>query len=374
MDHRTVKSAPSADRHRVAGTVASRLIFPLLLALFYLVIIVGPLRAEEAPRTYSFQELVAIERRTVVNIRSEEVARNGGGPLKDYFRLGKHLSDKVKNGSLGTGFIIDSTGLVLTNYHVVTPPPRYQEARGIRVRLFDGREFPAKVIGRDKKTDVALLRIENGGRLFAVTLGDSEGIDIGEWVMAIGNAFGIEESVSVGVVSGTGRVLGAGPYDQFIQTDAVIHAGNTGGPLYNIRGEVIGMNTTVSVTGYGIGFAIPINVIKNMLSMLENDGQVTRGWLGVMIQTLTPDLARVFKLDDKRGALVSEVMPKSPAKDAGLQRGDVILTFDGKTVNKMRDLPTLVAETPVGKTVSIDLVREGQRMEMDVTVRAMALE
>lgn len=352
----------------------SILLLPLL-SLFCGPLFVGDLRAEDAPQSYSFKELVIKERPSIVNIRSEEIARNGGGPLKDYFRLGKHLSPESKNGSLGTGFIIDAAGLVLTNYHVIAPPPQYHEAKEIRVRLFDQREFSAKIIGRDKKTDVALLQIEGGGDSFSpVMLGDSKGIDIGEWVMAIGNAFGIEESISVGVVSGKGRVLGAGPYDQFIQTDAVIHAGNTGGPLYNIRGEVIGMNTTVSVTGYGIGFAIPINVIKNMLAMLENDGQVTRGWLGVMIQSLTRDLAKVFKLEDDQGALVSEVMPESPAKAAGIRRGDVILSFDGKDVKKMHDLPTLVAETPVGKTVSIDLVREGARMRMDVTLRAMALE
>ncbi len=344
----------------------------IIIAILYFP---GVLKASENElQSYSFRELVAKERRSIVNIRSLEIAREGGGPLKDYFRLGKHIKPEIKAGSLGTGFIISPSGLVLTNYHVIAPPPQYEEVKEIQIWLHDRRTHPAKIIGRDKKTDVALLQIEGDEPFSPVQLGDSQNINIGEWVMAIGNAFGLEESITVGVISGKGRVLGTGPYDQFIQTDAVIHAGNTGGPLYNIRGEVIGMNTTVSVTGYGIGFAIPINVVKNMLSMLENDGRVTRGWLGVMIQPLTPDLAKVFKLKNNQGALVSEVMRNSPAENAGLHRGDVILRFDGKAVKKMNDLPTLVAETPVGKDVAVEIVREGVPKTLDVTVEELVPE
>ncbi len=325
-------------------------------------------------QTYNFKTLVNQARQSIVSIRSEEVAKEGTSPLKDYFRLGKHLSSEVKEGSLGTGFIIHPSGLILTNYHVIAPPPRYNVAKGIRVQLSDQRVFSAEVIGKDEKVNVALLRIKGENPFPRVIFGDSEHLDIGEWVMAIGNPFGIEESITVGVVSGMGRSLGAGPYDHFIQTDAIIHAGNTGGPLYNIRGEVIGMNTTVGSSGHGIGFAIPINMVQQILPMLEKDGKVIRGWLGVMIQTITRDLARAFKMENDKGALVAEVMQGSPAREAGLLRGDVIVKFDGKEVVKMHDLPTLVAVTPVGKRVVIDLIREGEALQLDVEIRLLEEE
>lgn len=329
------------------------------------------LRAAGPSEAYTFKELIKMSRDSVVNIRSEEVAKNGTSPLKDYFRLGKHLKPEFKVGSLGTGFIVSSSGLVLTNYHVIAPPPRYLEVKEVRVRFSDHREMHARIIGRDKKTDIALLQIEGEETFTSVRLGDSSKIDIGAFVMAIGNAFGIEASITVGVVSAKGRVLGAGPYDHYIQTDAVIHSGNTGGPLYNIRGEVIGMNTTVSVTGYGIGFAIPINMIKNMVPMLQKDGRVTRGWLGVVIHSLTRELAKAFNLKNNKGALISEVMPDSPAEKAGLLRGDVIVQYEGREIHKMPDLPSFVASTPVGTTVSVDLIREGERLQLEVTVQLM---
>ncbi len=189
--------------------------------------------AAEPPRNYSFQEIAKKERAAIINIRSDAVAREGNSPLKDYFRLGKYLKPELKEGSLGTGFIIDPSGLILTNYHVLAPPPRYHIVDEITIHLADGRAFPANVVGADKKLDIAILQIKDDKPFPSVALGDSTILNIGEWVMAIGNAFGLEETITVGVVSGKGRVLGAGPYDQFIQTDAVIHAGNTGGPLYN---------------------------------------------------------------------------------------------------------------------------------------------
>ncbi len=350
------------------------IIFKHFIFFFFLIHTILPanmLRAEQAAEAYSFKDLVKRGRKSVVHIRSEEVAENGTSPLKDYFRLGKYLKPELKEGSLGTGFIVSSSGLVLTNDHVIAPPPLYAEVKKVRVRLSDHREVTARIIGRDKKTDIALLQIEGEESFPAVRLGDSSEIDIGEFVMAIGNAFGIEESISVGVVSGKGRILGSGPYDHFIQTDAVIHSGNTGGPLYNIRGEVIGMNTTVSVTGYGIGFAIPINMIKNIVPMLQKDGRVTRGWLGVVIQALTHDLAKAFNLKNNKGALISEVMPGSPAEKAGLHRGDVIVKYEGKEIQNMPDLPSFVGGTPVGTTVPIDLIREGEDLQLDVTVQMM---
>ncbi|MFQ5543217.1 MAG: S1C family serine protease [Nitrospiria bacterium] len=310
-------------------------------------------------------------RPSIVSIRSAEVARDGNSPLKDYFRLGRHIRPDIKEGSLGTGFIIHASGLILTNYHVIAPPPRYRVAEGMIVQLSDQREFAARVIGKDKKTNVALLKILGEGPFLPLDLGNSETLDVGEWVMAVGNPFGLEETMTVGVVSGTGRVLGAGPYDHFIQTDAVIHAGNTGGPLFNLRGEVIGMNTTVGPSDIGIGFAIPISMVKKILPMLEKDGKVTRGWLGVMIQTLTRDLSEAFHLEKNQGALVTEVMKESPAEKAGILRGDVIVEFDEKVIHRMHDLPAYVADIPVGKTVPIALVRDGEALALNVTIRLL---
>jgi serine protease Do len=339
--------------------------------LAVVLISVPPLQAEETSRSYTFSALAEIGNRSIVNIRSSEVAEEGGGPLKNFFRLGDYLKDEIKAGSLGTGFIIDPEGLILTNYHVVSPKPWNRIVGGLSVRLSDGRELPVRVIGTDEKLNVALLQIEGNRPFPSAILGDSERLEIGEWVMAVGNPFGIETSVTVGVVSGTGRVLGAGPYDHFIQTDAGIHAGNSGGPLLNLRGKVVGMNAAVRSSAQGIGFATPINMLKKILLPLEKEGKVTRGWLGVMIQSLTRDLARAFQLKDARGALVSQVMKESPAEQAGVLRGDVIMRFDGKEVGKMHDLPSLVAETPVGKMVPLDLVRRGTLLELRVKIRRL---
>ncbi len=335
--------------------------------LFFLLLAFSPLRAEEAPRNYTFSELVHKEKGAIVSIRSAKLLKEGGGPLKDFFSLpGDRLKPEIREGSLGTGFIIDASGLILTSYQVIAPANR--PAEEIIVRLSDRREFPARVIGKDAKIDVALLRIEGGGAFTSVILGDSDRLEIGEWVIAIGNAFGLEETVTVGVVSGVGRTLGTGPYDSYIQTDAAIHAGNSGGPLFNIRGEVIGVNAAISASTQGIGFAIPINMVRKILPALEKEGKVTRGWLGVLIQQLTTDLAKAFKLNDDQGALVSEVMKESPAEQGGIIRGDVIVEFDGKKVGLMHELPTLVAETPVGKTVPVHVIRDGAPLQLKVKI------
>ena len=338
----------------------------LLLFLFPLT----PLNAD-FEKNYSFEELVKKERLAIVNIRSKEVEKKGNSPLKEYFRLGKYLKPEVKEGSLGTGFIISSSGLVVTNYHLFTPPPTYDEVGEITIFLANQKSFSAHIIGKDKKIDLALLQIEGGSDFDTVNLGDSEKLEIGEWVMAMGNPFGLEELISVGIVSGIGRVLGSGPYDHFIQTDAVIHAGNTGGPLFNIRGEVVGINTTIATSGHGIGFAAPINIVKKVIPMLKTHGKITRGWLGIVIQGLTRDLVRAFHLQNDQGALVSEVMPGSPAEAGGLLRGDVILKFDGKAVRRMSDLPALVAETPIGKSVPLDLVREGEVLQLEIKIHQL---
>jgi len=265
---------------------------------------------------------------------------------------------------LGSGFVINADGYVITNYHVVAG------AAEIRVKLADGREVPGKVVGGDEKTDLALLKVEATG-LPVIPLGDSARLEVGEPVMAIGNPFGLEQTVTTGIVSATGRTIGAGPYDDFIQTDASINPGNSGGPLINARGEVIGVNTAIaSGTGgsVGIGFAIPTNLVKPVVTQLATSGHVVRGWLGISIQPLTPELAKSFGLSDTNGALISSIADGSPASRVGLRRGDVITRYDGRPVARWSDLPRAVAETPIGREVPIEVLRDGKRVSLTVKV------
>jgi serine protease Do len=264
----------------------------------------------------------------------------------------------------GSGFILNSNGYIVTNNHVV------EKAADIQVKLGDGRELPAKVVGRDAKTDLALLKIEATG-LPVIPLGDSTALQVGEPVMAIGNPFGLEQTVTTGIVSATGRVIGSGPYDNFIQTDASINPGNSGGPLINARGEVIGINTAIFSRGggsVGIGFAVPSSLAKTVITQLADRGKVERGWLGVAIQPLSQELAKSFKRADTTGALVSEVKEGSPAERAGMKTGDVIVELDGKKVAKATDLPGLVAEMPVGKNVPIVVVRDGREVRLNAQI------
>jgi serine protease Do len=271
-----------------------------------------------------------------------------------------------KERSLGSGFLISREGYILTNEHVV------DGADEIKVRLDDGRSFTAAVKGQDSKLDIALLKIDAGGELPAARLGDSEALEVGEWVMAIGNPFGLSETVTVGIVSAKGRVIGAGPYDNFIQTDASINPGNSGGPLFNSQGLVVGINSAIVSGGQGIGFAIPINAVKDILPQLKETGHVVRGWLGVTIQPMTPQLAESFGLKEAKGALVSEVIKDSPAARAGLRRGDIIVSLDGKEVDNIGDLPRLVAAIPVGEKIKIGLHRDGKSMEVTAKVGKLA--
>jgi serine protease Do len=263
--------------------------------------------------------------------------------------------------SLGSGFIITSDGFILTNDHVV------REAAEITVRLGDGRSFTAEVRGRDPKLDLSLLKIEAQG-LPVVRLGDSAELQVGEWVLAIGNPFGLEQTVTAGIVSAKGRVIGAGPYDDFIQTDASINPGNSGGPLFNTQGQVVGINTAIIAGGQGIGFATPINAVQTVLEQLKEKGHVTRGWLGVAVQPMTADLAESFGLPEVRGALVSQVIQDSPAEKAGLRRGDVILAFAGVEIDAINDLPRLVAAAPVGSSAQLTIFREGKTLQVQVTI------
>ena len=267
-----------------------------------------------------------------------------------------------KERSLGSGFIISQDGYILTNDHVV------DGADEIKVKLSDGREFTGEIRGLDPKLDLALIKIDAGEDLPVARLGDSEAIKVGEWVMAIGNPFGLEQTVTVGIVSAKGRVIGAGPYDDFIQTDASINPGYSGGPLFNMRGEVVGINTAIVAQGQGIGFAIPVNMAKQIIPQLRDEGRVTRGWLGVTVQALNKELADSFGLDSTHGALVNEVIEDSPADQAGLKRGDIIVEYDGTRVDELNDLPRLVAATPVGETVRVKVFRDGKERTIKVEI------
>jgi len=316
----------------------------------------------------SFSELAKKASPSVVNISTVKVIKGGErepqtpfgpqDPFRDYFdRFFKdQMPKEFKQQNLGTGFIIDKDGFILTNNHVV------EKADEIKVRLSDDKEYNAKIIGRDPKTDLALIKIEPDNSLTPLLLGDSDKLEVGEWVIAIGNPFGLGNTVTAGIVSAKYRQIGMGAYENFIQTDASINPGNSGGPLLNINGEVIGINTAIfSRTGgsVGIGFAIPVNMAKELLPQLKK-GKVVRGWLGVMIQTITPELKDKLDLKDEKGALVADVTSGGPAEKAGIKRGDVIVTFDGKEVKEMKDLPYIVGSTPVGKEVTVEVIRKGR--------------
>jgi serine protease Do len=316
-------------------------------------------------------EIAKALRPAVVNISAKRVqegvtlpgSRGGEDPFAPFFRqFGVEPRHTVR--SLGSGFIINSNGYIVTNNHVV------QDATDIKVKGDDGREFPAKVVGRDPRTDLALIKIDATG-LPVIPLGDSSQLQVGEQVMAIGNPFGLERTVTTGIVSAVGRVIGQGPYDDFIQTDASINPGNSGGPLLNSRGQAIGINAAIfsqSGGSVGIGFAIPINQAKSAVTQLAQAGKVTRGWLGVTIQPLTPDLARGFKVSGEGGALVADVQANSPAAKAGVQAGDVITVYDGHKLSRPGDLSRLVADTQVGRQVTLDIMRDGKPSSLSVKV------
>ena len=281
-----------------------------------------------------------------------------------------------RGGGTGSGFIIDPQGYLLTNHHVIDGADKIK----VRLQVEDKeKDYEAELIGSDKKTDIALLKIkrdENDTTPFPyIRMGNSDSLEIGEWVIAIGNPFGLSHTVTAGIVSAKGRDIGAGPYDEFIQTDASINPGNSGGPLLNMKGEVIGINTAIisGNTGgnVGIGFAIPINMAVKIVHDLKAHGKVTRGWLGVMIQNLTPDLAETFSLKTTQGALVSEVVPNGPAFKGGLQRGDVIVEFAHQPVENVSALPRLVATTPPGKTVDVVILREGKKQMIHIAIDVM---
>lgn len=326
----------------------------------------------------SLAGLVNQAKPSIVNISTTAVVRGSGGqgpfvgpnnPFKDFFNddffdkfFGNGPRREFKQRSLGSGFVIDKEGYILTNNHVV------EKASTIKVKLSDEKEYDARIIGRDPKTDIALIKIDVRQSLPVATLGDSEALQVGDWVVAIGNPFGLEHTVTAGIVSAKGRIIGAGPYDEFIQTDASINPGNSGGPLLNLKGEVVGINTAIVSGGQGIGFAIPINVARDMLSQLKSKGKVARGWLGVVIQRMTPEIAKSFGLKESEGALVADVMEQSPAEKAGIRRGDLIVSYNGKKIKDNETLPRLVASTEIGKKAKMVLIRDKKQMEVEVVI------
>jgi len=353
----------------------------LLAAALTLLLAAAPAAPSEARGPESVADIAESLQDAVVNISTTqtlkgapESAPNGPGPkgspfeefFEDFFddKGGDGLSRKVS--SLGSGFVIDPAGLVVTNNHVI------EGADEIIVNLTDGTSLKVtKILGHDPKTDLALLKVEPEKPLKAASFGDSSEMRVGDWVMAIGNPFGLGGSVTVGIISATRRDINAGPYDDFLQTDAAINRGNSGGPLFNMDGQVIGVNTAIispSGGSIGIGFALPSNSAVHVIDQLKQFGETRRGWLGVHVQNVTEEIAASLGLPETKGALIAKVSPESPAEAAGIQPSDVIVTFDGQPIDNMRSLPRAVAATAIGKSVDVELLRKGQVMGLTVVV------
>jgi len=335
----------------------------------------------------SFADLVEEFSPAVVNVSTATVVKEGkvqspfgeqDNPFREFFGdeffhrfFGERPSQPFKKNSLGSGFIINADGYIVTNNHVIA------EADEIVVTLAEGDEYPARVVGKDEKTDLALIKIEPKNRLPVCRLGDSEKARVGDWVLAIGNPFGLGHTVTSGIISAKGRELGAGPYDDFIQTDAAINPGNSGGPLFDTVGNVVGINSAIytkSGGNQGIGFAIPVNLAKAIVSQLKEKGVVTRAWLGVLIQSITPDMQEALDLSTRRGALVADVVENGPAAEAGIKRGDIIVQFDGAAVDSQHELPTMVAYLPVGTEIEVEVLRDGRVKTFKVTLKEMTDE
>lgn len=327
----------------------------------------------------SFADLSDILSPAVVNISTAQMLEAGpgigeGSPLEDLFRDlypedGGKAPRRVQ--SLGSGFVIDPSGIVVTNNHVIL------DADEITVTFPDGLTLEAEVVGVDPQTDVAVVKISHDEPLPYVSFADSDKARVGDWVLAIGNPFGFSGSVSAGIISARNRDINAGPYDDFIQTDAAINRGNSGGPLFNMEGEVVGVNTAIiSPTGgsIGIGFSVPSNLVKRMVAQLQEFGAVRRGWLGVRVQTVNDELADALGLARPEGALVAEVTPGGPADQAGIEPGDVIIDFDGQPVREMRDLPRMVADTTIDESVPITIIRDGEEMALEAMIGLLTEE
>jgi len=325
-----------------------------------------------------FVDVAQHVRPAVVHLGTIQRAKSRRGPnlpqgnddpfFRDFFNQffgseGPDSRSEFRRPGLGSGVIIDKRGLVLTNFHVV------KGADEILIRLSDKREYRGQILGTDPKTDLAVVKFQPDHEITVASLGNSDALRVGEWAIAIGNPFGLDQTVTVGVISATGRSdVGIATYENFIQTDASINPGNSGGPLVNLKGQVIGVNTAIVAAGQGIGFAIPINMVKRVVDQLVDKGKVVRGWLGVALQPLSPDLAQSLGLAGTNGAVVGSTITGSPAAQAGLQQGDVIVAYDNTPVDDYRHVQRLVAETRVGKSVTLQIVRKKQKMDVAVTI------
>ncbi len=326
----------------------------------------------------SFSQLAEKTSPAVVNIRTVKTIKGGGrvfrqfkkgpfgedDPMRDFFDrfFGEDQQRDFKQRSLGSGFIIGQEGYIVTNNHVI------ENADKIEVILKNEKEFDAEIVGRDPNTDLALIKINSNRDLPILQFGDSDSLKVGQWVVAIGNPFGLESTVTAGIVSAKGRVIGSGPYDDFIQTDASINPGNSGGPLLNMKGEVIGINTAIIAGGQGIGFAIPINLAKGIIEQLISTGKVTRGWLGVSIQDVNKEVAAYYGIEDRKGVLVIEVFPGDPADIAGIKPKDIILSVNGKKVGTSRELTSLIANIDVGDTAKVKVWQNGKTKTLKVKI------
>jgi serine protease Do len=323
---------------------------------------------------------------SVVNISTTQLVAGAGGgsggengmpqlppgtPFEEFFneffknRGGQGDNRPRRTSSLGSGFVIDASGIIVTNNHVI------DGADEVVVNFNDGSKLSAEIVGRDKKVDIAVLRVKPEKPLKAVKFADATKIRVGDWVLAIGNPFGLGGSVTVGIVSARNRDINSGPYDNYLQTDAAINRGNSGGPLFDMEGNVVGINTAIispSGGSIGIGFSVPADTAKPIVDQLLQFGETRRGWLGVRIQPVTDDIAESLGMDSARGALIAGIDDKGPAKPAGLEPGDVVLTFDGKMIREMRDLPRIVADTPVGKKVEVSILRRGEEITKTVEI------
>lgn len=341
--------------------------------------LVGETKTLESTRFVpeNFSSLAEMVGPAVVNIRTVKTAKSANvfrnfnkgpfgedDPMDDFFNkfFNQDPQRQFKQRSLGSGFIIEKDGYIVTNNHVV------ENADKIKVILKDQKEFEAEIVGRDEKTDLAVIKINSGNDLPVARIGDSDALKVGQWVLAIGSPFGLEQTITAGIVSAKGRVIGSGPYDDFIQTDASINPGNSGGPLVNMNGEVVGINTIIIAGGQGIGFAIPINLGKGIVDQLKKHGDVTRGWLGVTIQDVPAELAEYLGIKDGKGVLVSDVIEGDPADKAGIKPRDIITEINGEKVESSRSLLKIVAGIGVGAIAKIKVLRDGREKTINVEI------
>jgi len=359
-------------------TSKSRILF---FSLVFPMIFFG-LQLQGNTQTNEFKSLSPLVKQlspSVVNISTTSVSKagsqsfespfgeRGDDPFDDFFKkfFGDSSQREFKRKGLGSGFIFSEDGYIITNNHVV------ERATDIKVILHNGDSYAAKIIGTDPKSDLALLKIEPKSKLPAVIFGNSDRLEIGDWVLAIGNPFGLGHTVTAGIISAKGRSLGLGSYDDFLQTDAAINPGNSGGPLFNFKGEVIGVNSAIIAGGQGIGFAIPINMTKNVVSQLRNGGKVVRGWIGVSVQRVTPEIAESLDLGDESGALVADVIAGGPADKAGVKRGDIIIEVNRNKIDEMPELPKIVASYAPGTKTKLKVIRNGKEKVLNIKLEEL---